>query len=179
MTTNGANANAVRNGSAERLRDDFDRSFAEAPSTRVHRDEDFLAIRIGGDGYAIRLSDVVGVYRERKIVPIPSRAVHLLGLSSFRGITAPIYDLRALLGHTGPAAPPWLVLARAESPIGFAFDVLEKHLRVGASNAVSVAVDPHSRRHVNGVVRSEGSTFSLIHIASILDAITRHGPIGP
>ncbi len=175
MTSNRENGDAgTTHQSADRLRSDFDRSFAEASSTQVQRDEDFLAIRIGADGYALRLSEVVGLYRDQAIVPLPSRAAHLLGLASFRGVTAPVYDLRALLGHTTGARTPWLVLARAASPVAFAFDVLEAHLRVAAASAVSVQIEPRARRYVNGVVRSAGSTFSLIHLASILEAIA-HG----
>jgi chemotaxis signal transduction protein len=160
--------------SSQRLQRDFDRSFAEAPPTGAHLDEDFLAIRIGSNGYAIRLSDVVGLHRVRKIVPIPTRATHLLGISSFRGMTAPIYDLRALLGHASAAPPGWLVLARGPSPVGFAFDVLEKHLRIATT---SVEVDPQARLHIHGIVRTTTSAFSLIQIASVLEALT-HGPHG-
>jgi purine-binding chemotaxis protein CheW len=161
---------------AERLRHDFDRSFAEAPLTGAHLDEDFLAIRIGGDPYAIRLSDVVGLFRDRKIVPLPSRAPHLLGISSFRGATTPIYDLRALLGHPGGAPPRWIVLARSPSPVGFAFDLLEKHLRIAA--APSVEIDHQANRYVHGVIRTASSVFSLIQLASVIEAVT-HGPRGP
>lgn len=159
--------------STRSLRLAFDQSFAAAPVTRTAEFEDFLLTRVGGDAYAIRLSEVAGLYVDRKIVPIPSKAPELLGIVGLRGTLAPIYDLRALLDYTGGSKLRWLVLARAPEPIGFAFDSFEAHLRLPQQSVSVPDREEHARRHVRGAVRVDGATHSIIHIESLLGAVAR------
>src|SRR4029079_4392633 len=82
------------------LRAEFDRGFALAPSAGgADGLEGHLAIRVGGDSCAPRLADLLGVYVDRKIVPLPSSVPTLLGIASFRGVLIPVHDLRLLLGY--------------------------------------------------------------------------------
>ena len=53
-------------GGADELRRAFDRSFAEAPGGAPEADalESLLAIRVGGDPYALRLSEIAGLFAD-------------------------------------------------------------------------------------------------------------------
>jgi purine-binding chemotaxis protein CheW len=155
------------------LRHGFDRSFAEAPTLRSAASEDFLAIRVGGDPYALRVSDIAGLYADRKIVPIPSPAPTLLGIASFRGAMAPVHDLRLVLGYARGAAPRWLVLVHAPALVGLAFDLFEAHLRAVGESTLSLDAEEHATRHLRGVIRTTEVARPLIHIASVIEATSR------
>ncbi len=154
---------------AASLRRDFDASFARAAQP-APAFEDFLAARIGDGAYAIALSAIAGVHRDRKITPIRSRAAHLLGVAAFRGTTAPIYDLREILGHSATSPPRWLVLAQAASAVGFAFDALEGHLRIEVGTG---EIDRAGDRFVQGVVRAKDRAFSVLRLTAIVESIVQ------
>ncbi len=163
--------------SAAELREEFDRSFAAAPVVARVVFDGFLAIRVGGDPYAVRLSDIASLHHDRKVVPIQSAVPELLGLAAFRGIMAPVYDLRALLGYAGGPAPRWLLLSGAP-PVGLAFDLCEAHLRVARENVSGTETEGSIRRHLDGAVHGAEATRPIIRIASVLEAIARRAPQG-
>lgn len=161
---------------AAALREAFDRSFAEAPPTPAAALTGFLAVRIGADPYAIRLSDVVSLHRDRVIVPLIHFTLGFLGIAGFRGVVAPIYDLRALLGYPSGALFPWLVLCRAtEGTLGLAFDQFESHVQ-GVIEVVPGRAAEGARRHFSGVVRAASATRPVIHLASLIEAIRHKEP---
>jgi len=124
---------------AARLRAEFDRGFALAPSAGgADGLEGHLAIRVGGDPCALRLADLLGVYVDRKIVPLPSSVPTLLGIASFRGVLIPVHDLRLLLGYPARAPARWLVRVRAAAPVGLAFDALEGQFRASAEEGAGM-----------------------------------------
>jgi len=88
-----------------RMRAEFDGGFALSPPVASDAQVEYLAIRVGGDPCALRLADLLGVYVDRKVVPLPSSVPSLLGIASFRGALVPVHDLRLLLGYlrTAPA----------------------------------------------------------------------------
>jgi len=113
-----------------RLRGDFDRSFAAPPPAAATALTDLLAIRVGGDPYAVRLADVSALVVDRQATPLPAAAPELLGVAGLRGLVVPVYDLATLLGYPGAPAPRWLVLAAGTPPVALAFDGVDGHLRV-------------------------------------------------
>lgn len=154
------------------LRNEFDDAFARLPRPAAPV-VDFLGARIGDRAYAIRLSEIAGVHRDRKITRVRSHATHLLGVAAFRGTTTPIYDLREILGYSASASPRWLVLTQGATPVGFAFDAFEGHLRVEAgSNALEI--DPAGHRFVQGVVRAGDRSFSVLRLAAVLENIAHN-----
>jgi chemotaxis signal transduction protein len=164
--------------SAAALRADFDRSFAVAPGTGKAAAGELLAIRVGGDGYAIRLAEVASLHADPVVVPVPSPLPELRGLAGFRNTLLPVYDLRALLGYGQEGEPRWLIIVRppdgigAAASIALAFDHLEGHRRAEA--ALDDAADGRAQRqHVRGAVLIEGAMRPVIHLASVLEAITR------
>jgi chemotaxis signal transduction protein len=160
---------------AATLRRDFDEAFAAPASPITEPLEDLLAIRVGSDLYALRLSEIAGLHVGVKIVPVPSPVPQLLGIVGIRGMLVPIYDLAALLRYPPEANSRWFVLARAPQPVGFAFETFESHLQVSqASLAGSNGEDSGTAgtvQHMRGTVRAAGALRPIIHLASMLEMI--------
>ncbi|HVJ53731.1 MAG TPA: chemotaxis protein CheW [Aliidongia sp.] len=154
---------------AAELREAFDRSFAAPPRPDEGAAEDLLAIRIGGDPYAVRLSEIAGVHTDRKIVRVPGAPAALLGIAGFRGAIVPVYGTRDLLGDPGPAGR-WLMLAAA-APIALSFELFEHHLRVPAG-AVKPQEAGGERRFVRELVRTHSFVRPILHLAAIVAAVT-------
>jgi chemotaxis signal transduction protein len=131
---------ATKIGSAEALRRRFDQSFAAPAGSNPERLEDLLAIRVGADPYALRLSQIAGLFAGLKIAPTPSPIASLLGIVGIRGALAPIYDLGALLGYPRAAQPRWTVLVRAPQTVGFAFESFESHLQIAVISVIGETV---------------------------------------
>jgi chemotaxis signal transduction protein len=161
-------------GSAAALRRAFDDGFAAAAAAKSARLEDLLAIRLGSDPYALRLSEIAGLHAGVKIVAVPSNRTQLLGIVGLRGIMAPIYDLAALLRYPPAANPRWMVLARMSQPVGFAFETFESHLQVpetALANDEGSAYAGAARQHTSGTVRAGGALRPIILMASVVELI--------
>jgi chemotaxis signal transduction protein len=176
VSTNEARIDEASMGdTAATLRRNFDESFAAPEAARPERLEDFLAIRIGSDPYALRMSEIAGLHVGVKIVPVPSPATQLLGIVGIRGMMAPIYDLAALLRYPPAANSRWFVFARAPQPVGFAFEAFESHLQVSSASLANGndddAASGGTGQHVRGTVRGAGALRPIIQLASVLAMI--------
>ncbi|WP_181885477.1 chemotaxis protein CheW [Trinickia dinghuensis] len=169
------------------MREDFDQSFArllaEDPPS-----ESLLAIRVGGDPYAIRIADIQGLHVDRHVVALPSARREFLGVVGFRGQIAPVYDLAAMLGYTRarPVMPRWMVSLRHREPIAFAFDAFDHLFTLAAQQTPSVAgsagvdvdVEAHAERagppdrpHLRDVARDGAAIRPIIQLQSTLSVI--------
>jgi chemotaxis signal transduction protein len=166
-------ASAVATATA--LRRLFDASFAAPAVSLTQRPEDLIAIRVGSDPYALRLSEIAGIHVGVKIVPVPSPAQQLLGIAAIRGMMAPIYDLATLLGYPPAANPRWFILARAPQPVGLAFEAFESHLQASQSSLANGNGEDGSSvgtgQHMRGTVRAVGALRPIIHVASVLEML--------
>jgi len=95
----------------------FDKTFASRHASGSEAGgEDFLMIRIGGDGYAIRLREITGLIKGRRVVACPSQAPEFIGIAGVRGMLVSVYSLPALLGYNISAEhAPWLILCSDKS----------------------------------------------------------------
>ena len=53
------------------LRESFDRSFADPPRQQVAGYDDLLAVRAGGQRYALRLTQAAGLFPDRPVTRLP------------------------------------------------------------------------------------------------------------
>ena len=157
---------------AARLRRDFDRSFSAAPVLEKAQSENLLAIRIGGDTYAIRATEIAGLYAGHRVVPLPTDVPALLGLTSIRGQLTPVYDLATLLGYASSATGRWLVLARARHTAALAFEMFEAQFGAPPEHVIADS-NPQTRAHQRGAVRHDGQVRPILSLPSVLADIER------
>ena len=155
------------------LRRAFDRSFAETPVADMARLEDVLEISIGAKPYALRTSEVSGLFADRTVTPLPTTVPELVGLTGLRGSVLPVYDLGALLGHPLAEKPRWLVIA-AGMAVGLAFGRFERHVRIRGDAIVRQDCPDTQVRHVREVVQLHDRARAIVSITSVLEAITNH-----
>lgn len=160
------------------LRREFDAGFAGAPRLETAHLENLLAIRLGGDGYVLRVAQIAGLHADKAVSPLPTPVAELRGLAGFRGRPAPVYDLAALLGYPAAATTRWLILARAAEPLALAFEAFEAHFSIAASGIVrapgaTLDVAPALRPQVFDAVRFDGAMRPVIDLESIVDTIRR------
>jgi chemotaxis signal transduction protein len=162
------------------LRDSFDEAFASPPAVLAEETEDMLLVRIGGDPYILRSREMSGLATGKKIAPLPSRRLELVGIVGIRGSLLPVYSLAALLGYGAhPASSRWLALSRGAEPVGLAFREFEGFLRVRKKD-VHAAENANARRHVREVARVGGLARPVVDIASALEVLKiRAGEAGP
>ncbi len=160
---------------AAELRRVFDRSFAERRRLDPTPTEDFLAIRVASESYAIRCSEISGLIADKKITRVPSRAATLYGMGGFRGAVMPVYSLAALLGHPMAAMPRWMVIA-SDLPVALAFEALDGNLRVSREKILPCEADQRARNYVHDFMREHDRVRAILHLPSVLDAIKAQGP---
>ena len=172
-------------GVAARLRAEFDRMFAVAASPLAQEQAVFLAIRLGGDPFALPLRELVGIHVDRKVVAVPSAAPTLLGIAAFRGALIPVHDLGRLLGYPARAEARWIALVSAAAPVGLAFDAFEGQFATSAAAATTTAAATEPRaalappsgppREVAGLTRGLVSVFDavrpVIDVAAVVASI--------
>jgi chemotaxis signal transduction protein len=147
-----------------RLRDDFDRSFAEPARTLDGSSIELLAIGVGDRPYALRLSQTSGVHPDRPVTALPTTLRALLGVAGFAGAVVPVYDLAALLGHPITQKPRWLALTAGAPPLALAFHRLDRHLRVPATDVVQGAADGGPHGYLHGMVRLPDGDRPIIDV---------------
>jgi chemotaxis signal transduction protein len=151
----------------------FDRSFAETRGTQAEAMEDLLAIRVGGDPYAVRVLEIASLHVDRRVIALPSRAPTLLGLVGLRGAMAPVYDLRTVLGYPAGPVPRWLLLVRTPDLVGLAFDLFESHVRATAASIARAGDGTARSQFANSVVCLADGVRPLLHTPSLIEAITK------
>lgn len=154
---------------SQELRLAFDRSFAAPAHLDTTPRENLLAIRAGSQVLALRLSEVGGLFADKKITRIPGRVATLLGIAGFRGVILPVYDLGMLLGQAKAKASRWLVIAAAV-PIALAFEAFDGHLRI-SKDAIFPEGAGERAGHVRDCVRMEGVVRPILSLPSVLDTI--------
>lgn len=150
------------------LRQSFDRAFSEpfaegAADTAI----ELLAIRVGRDPFALRMSEIAALEADRTITPVPSDHPELLGIAGVRGSVVAVFDLGALLGAPRPEGLRWLVLAKA-APLAFAFSAFDGQLSV-QPEAFAVAEASRAGR-VREVARGGGLSLPVIELPVLIAA---------
>lgn len=152
------------------LRSSFDRAFAAPVQTDSAIDQNLLAIRAGGEAYAVRLTEVRGLFVDRAITRVPTGSPSLLGIAGFRGAIVPVYSLPILLGHATSQVPRWVVMVAAV-PIALVFDLFEGHLRVPADAILPQQPHAQMRSYAPEFVRSGMVVRPVLHLASVVASL--------
>lgn len=155
------------------LREAFDRSFAVAPALEPPQLENFLAVRVSGDPYAIRSGGILAIHVDRRVAPLPSALPALLGVAGFRGQLMPVYDLAALIGGAARAAPRWLAVARAREAVALAFESFERQWLAEPQELLPDAGEPHTCAHLRGAVRIDGGVRPILNLESVIDELSK------
>ena len=163
---------SVVESKAAELRQAFDLSFALPPPQASQEFEDLLAIRVAGDPYAIRLSDIVGIVAGRRVIPVPTVTLDLLGLAGIRGDVVSVFGLASILGYgQAPGSPRWMILCGAEEPIALAFSDFEGYLRLPKSSLHADENLRTTRQYVNQVASTEDGARAVISIPLVVATI--------
>ena len=132
-----------------------------------------MTIRVATDGYAIRLWEIGGLVKGRRIVACPSHMPEFQGIAGVRGALVSVYSLPALLGyHIDTSRAPWLMLCAAEGTVGFLFPEF-----TGFSRALPGQVHSETGRNAPSaqsartahVLRSGGEVRPIINVARLLE----------
>lgn len=143
---------------AAALRRAFDAAFAAPPAGARDAMQDFLAIRVAGDPFAVRVASVSRLAAIPKIVSVPSQRRSVLGVAAIRGALVSVHGLAALLGYASDGGDArWIAIAGNEM-VGLAFHELDGFLRVPAGTKDAIA--------------SDGITRPIIDIDTVLETIT-------
>lgn len=157
---------------AAELREAFDHGFAQERRPDLTVMQSLLAFSLGGEPYAMRLSEIANVVSGRKITPVPDAAAGLLGFAGLRGAIMPVYDLHVLLGRAPCETPRWLALAAA-APVMLAFQTFDGHLRVTPDAVLPREGGEQADRLVRDVVMVDGAARSIVHLPSLIDVIVK------
>ena len=152
------------------LRSAFDRSFAEPARLDTTPMADFLAFRAGSQACAVHLSEIAGLFADKKITHVPSHAEGLLGIAGFRGAIVPVYSLAAFLGNSPSETPRWLVVASG-TPVAFAFETFDFHLCVPREAILPREAGEFASKYVDEFVRAPDLVRPVMRLTAILDAI--------
>jgi len=134
------------------LRREFDESFAVPARVKAREGESYLAVRIGGDAYAIRVADIGSVVAAPRICKLPSRHAALLGLAGHRGRIIAAYDSRILLGYPARSDLRWLVVVGS---IALAVEGLEGYVQAPPQK----------------VITADGTARTVLDVASLVRKI--------
>ncbi|GGC79413.1 chemotaxis protein CheW [Undibacterium terreum] len=161
------NASSANRQILNELRDEFDLSFSQQAGAGSEQAENFLVLKIAGDPYALRVSEISGLYADRAITALPSPVPELIGLSGFRGQVTPVYDLASLLGYPRAAKPKWIAALRHAAPVALAFEEFHIHLSITAQQITGLEKDSH----LHDAIQTEGAVFPIIELHSVLKEI--------
>lgn len=165
-------------GMAAELAAAFDRGFVQPRRAEAAPRHEYVAIQAAGAPYAIRLTELSELRARIVVTPVPGAGPDLCGIASFRGLVAPVYDLRSLLGYpSGTALCGWCAMV-AGAPVALAFDEFEGHLRLPAEMVAALVRTESTRRHIRHVLDLPDGVRPIIDMSSIIDAIGRSAQQG-
>ncbi len=151
------------------LRRQFDQSFAAPPPSELAAVENLLAIGLAGRPHALWLADIAGLFKDRRVTPLPGPALDFIGVAALQGRLVPVYDLRRLLGYASTAGARWLALVRGPEPLGLAFDSFEGQF--AAPREASGALSSGRSQHVRQVVSGAEILRPVVDVASVVETV--------
>lgn len=153
------------------LRQAFDQAFAIAAQPSVSDIDAFLAIRVAGRPFVMRVAELRRLENGRKIVPLPGGPQTLLGLAGIQGRLTPVYSLAGILGLDTPAAARrWIVVCAGEDPLGLAFDEFEGFLQIPRSEIIDGS-EGSAGKPAQQAIRGAGAVRAILHVSSLVEKV--------
>lgn len=163
-------ADTSLSGRAHELRRAFDRTFALAPVVATASTIDLLVLRVGTNRHAILLSEIAGLYADKKITRVPGSSAAMLGIAGFRGSVVPVYDLASLMGYPQSQTPRWMVVM-ATAPVALAFDAFDGQLRALPESIRPRQAGESAHGCIRDLIQSESDLISVIDLDALMTAI--------
>jgi chemotaxis signal transduction protein len=158
----------------ERLRDDFDKSFAKAARSATVDEIEILGLGVGDGAYAVRLADVAAVHEIGAITRVPGRRPGFDGLTTAQGQLVAVYDLARLVAAPGASrARRWLLVARADAEVGFAVDAVEGYRRVASERVVPAAGKDAAGSAVRSAIDEVSGPRLLVDLEALVAELRR------
>ena len=154
----------------ERMRREFDATFAEAVDLRRDDTIDLLTLAVDERRVAVPVGDLAGVQLCPPLTALPGADSRLLGIAGVRGLLVLVYDLGALLGQGKTRPRRFLALRGPDGTTGVAFDALESYLRVPRA-----ALRPSAGRRATEVVETASGALAVVRVANLLTGEAARG----
>jgi purine-binding chemotaxis protein CheW len=153
------------------LRRAFDDAFALPPPVAGEAAvEPVLMLTVGGDPYAVRVTEVAGFEKARPLLVLPGATPHLLGLAGLRGRLMPVFSLATVMGYRREDAEPWLLIVGRTEPLALAFTGFEGLARL-ASETVGDGSRSRTDVPLRGHVRVGAGLRGLLDLTAVRDRI--------
>ncbi len=162
----------MSSNAVQKIAASFDSGFAHAFAGTRRETLNYLACRVGTESLAISLSDLSGLQRRAKIVPLRSTVSGLLGVAGLRSRLMPVYRTSVLLGIPVAGQPEkWIAVCGSEQPIGLALDEFEGYLQADPSARSPRAERDGACAHLRELLVCAGQTRPIIQISTLLQMI--------
>lgn len=141
-----------------------------------------LLFRIGGEWYAVRVSDVREIFQEYSVTPIPCVPQFILGVINIRGEILSVTDCAAMMGlgsieMDGLVVPPAIVVADEETVTALVVDEIGDIAEVPESAVeppISI-IDRAQAEFIAGSVHVGESMVGLISLDRVLAPVVTGG----
>lgn len=157
--------------SAAGMRREFDEAFAAPIRNADENREQLILIQTAGEKFAVRMRDITGLAKLKRITMLPSPAPALLGITGVRGALYAAYDLAALLGLTSTGNErAWMLLANPEMPVGLVFDQLEGQIDI-VGTRLNDRIEAASHKHIRQVAKVDSDYRAVIDVTALVHEI--------
>ncbi|MBI2393390.1 MAG: chemotaxis protein CheW [Deltaproteobacteria bacterium] len=163
------------------LRREFDESFARAAAAAAGDSERLVAVRLGGDRFALRVAEIASVHPITAITRLPGAPRGQLGIVNVRGQLAAVYDAATLLGYTSAGEPHrWCALCAEDRGMGLAIGAVEGYLRVERASLRAIAAEDETNRLLTHAFEHEGRVYRVLDVsafrAAVAELVGARGP---
>lgn len=167
-----SNTTSISNAVAD-MRREFDSSFAAPPSGPGEDHESLITIRVAGEAFAVRTAQITGLAKLKRIVPVPSRALGLLGITAARGALFPAYDVATLLDLSAAGRErAWIMFSGRETPVALVFDQFEGQVEIDRSCLIE-SDSSRSHPYRRQMARVGANDRAVIDIPGLVEAIRK------
>lgn len=153
------------------MRRAFDQVFAAPALPPADDREAFLAIRVAGRPFVLRVAELRRLEPSRKIVSLPGGTATLLGLAGIQGRLTPVYSLAEILELGASIGESCWIAVCGQEPelLGLSFEEFERYLQVPRTALVLGAAE--AGLALPQAVREAETVRPILHLPAILAQI--------